>query len=79
MVATHTFRKLVISARLFRKKASWGCCVLVFDSSGEPAGHAGFSDSCTPGCSGTEQRLGARHVTTVLAPQYLLSWITSQV
>ena len=36
------------------KKASWGCCVLVFDSSGEPAGHPEFSDSCAPGCSGTE-------------------------
>ena len=36
------------------KKASWGCCVLVFDSSGEPAGHADFGDSFAPGCSGTE-------------------------
>ena len=36
------------------KKASWGCPVLVFDSSGEPAGHPGFSDSCAPDCSGTE-------------------------
>ena len=54
MVATHIFHKLVISARLFMKKASWGCCVLVFDSSGEPAGHPEFSDSCAPGCSGTD-------------------------
>ena len=54
MVATHIFHKLVISALLFMKNASWGCCVLVFDSSGEPAGHPEFSDSCAPGCSGTE-------------------------
>ena len=40
------------------KKASWGCCVLVFDSSGEPAGHRDFSDSCAPGCSGTEFEVG---------------------
>ena len=58
MVATHIFHKLVISARLFMKKASWGCCVLVFDSSGEPAVHQEFSDSCAPGCSGTEFEAG---------------------
>ena len=58
MVANHIFHKLVISARLFKKKASWGCCVLVFDSSGEPAGHPEFSDSCAPGCSGTEFEVG---------------------
>ena len=40
------------------KKASWGCFVLVFDSSGEPAGHPDFSDSCAPGCSGTEFEVG---------------------
>ena len=54
MVATHIFHKLVFSARLFMKKASWGCCVLVFDSSGEPAVHPGKSDSCAPGFPGTE-------------------------
>ena len=58
MVATHTFHKLVNSARLFIKKASWGCCVLVFDSSGEPAGHPEFSDSCARVCSGTEFEVG---------------------
>ena len=58
MVATHIFHKLVISARLFMKKASWGCCVLVFDSSGEPAGHPELSDSCAPRCSGTEIEVG---------------------
>ena len=58
MVATHTFHKLVNSARLVMKKASWGCCVLVFDSSGEPAGHPGFSDPFARGCSGTEFEVG---------------------
>ena len=58
MVATHTFHKLVYSARLFMKKASWGCCVLVFDSSGEPAGHPDVSDAFGPGCSGTEFEVG---------------------
>ena len=58
MVATHVSHKLLISARLFMKKASWGCCVLVFDSSDEPAGYPKFSDSCAPGCSGTESEVG---------------------
>ena len=40
------------------KKASWGCFVLVFDSSGELAGHPDFSDSCAPGFSGTEFEVG---------------------
>ena len=82
MVATHFFHKLVNNARLLMKKASWGCFVLVFDSSSEPAGHPGFSDSCAPGCSvvpGLSLKLGARHVRTVLAPQYMLPWITSRV
>ena len=54
MVATQTFHKLVNSARLFMKKASWGCRVLVFDSSGEPPGHSDVSDVFAPGCSGTD-------------------------
>ena len=58
MVASHIFYKLVISARLLMKKASWGCCVFVFDSSGEPAGHPEFTHSCAPGCSGTEFEVG---------------------
>ena len=58
MVATHIFHKLVNSACLFMKKASWGCCVLVFGSSGEPAGQPEFSDSCARVCSGTEFEVG---------------------
>ena len=58
MVATHIFHKLVNSARLFTKKASWGCFVVVFDSAGEPASHPDFSDSCAPGFSGTDFEVG---------------------
>ena len=57
-MATLIFHKLVDSARLFIKKASWGCFVLVFDSSGEPAGHLYFSDFCARGFSGTEFEVG---------------------
>ena len=35
-----------------------GCCGLMFDLSGEPAGHPEFSDSYAPGCSGTEFEVG---------------------
>ena len=58
MVVTHTFHKLVNSARLSMKKASWGCRVLVFDSSGEPPGHPDVSDAFAPGCSGTDFEVG---------------------
>ena len=58
MVATHVFHKLVNNARRFIKKASWGCFVSVFDSSGELAGHPEFSDSFAPGCSGTKFEVG---------------------
>ena len=40
------------------KKASWGCFILFFNSSREPAGHSEFSDSCASGCSGTEFEVG---------------------
>ena len=58
MVATHTFHKLVNSARLFMKKASWGCRVLLFHSSGEPPGHPDVSDAFAPGCFGTDFEVG---------------------
>ena len=58
MVATHISHKLVNSARLFMKKDSWDCYVLVFDSSREPAGQPEFSDSCARVCSGTEFEVG---------------------
>ena len=40
------------------KKPSWGCCVLVFDSSGDPALPPEGSDFCAPGCSGTQFEVG---------------------
>ena len=58
MVATHIFHKLRFNARLFMKKASWGYCVLVFDTSDEPAAHPGDSDARAPGGSGTEFEVG---------------------
>ena len=57
-VATDFFYKLVFNARLFMNKASWGCCVLVFDSFGEPAVHPETGVSCAPDCSGTEFEVG---------------------
>ena len=72
MVATHIFHKLVFNARLFMKKATWGFCVLLFDSSGEPAGHAGISDSCAPGGSGTELEVG-RNTSFEEGPEATLS------
>ena len=63
------------------KKASWGCCVLVFDSSGEPAGHPDFSDSFAPGCSGTEFEIGRTSCEDGLGAivHGLRTWIASQV
>ena len=58
MVATHIFQKLVFSARLFIKKTSPGFCVLVFNSSGEPAAQPRFSDFCALRGSGTELEVG---------------------
>ena len=58
MVATHIFHSLVFSARLFMMKASWGHCVLVFDSCGEPAVHPEISDSCAPVGSRTDLEVG---------------------
>ena len=58
MVATHIFQELVFIARLFMKKASWGFCVLVFDSSGDPAAHPGITDTSARGGSGTEFDVG---------------------
>ena len=82
MVATHIFHQLVINARLFMKKASWSCCVLVFDSSGEPVGHRELSDSCAPGCSGTEFEVGCTSCedgvgATVHAPMDYVSSVNS--
>ena len=58
MVATHIFHKLVNSARLFMKKASWGWFVSVLGSSGDLAGQPEVTDSCARVCSGTEVDAG---------------------
>ena len=51
------FCKLVSSARLFMKKASFGYCVSMFDSSFKPTCLTRIGDSCVPGGSGTEFEL----------------------
>ena len=40
------------------KVASWGYCVLVFDSSGEPATHPGDASAVVPDFSGSEFEVG---------------------
>ena len=40
------------------KVASWGYCVLVFDSSGEPATHPGDTCAIVPDFSGSEFEVG---------------------
>ena len=62
MVAIHILHKLVFSARLFRKMASWGYCVLVYVSAGEPAARPDNAFADVPGYSGSEFEVG--HATT---------------
>ena len=40
------------------RMASWGYCVLVFDSSGEPAAHLGDAYAVVAGGSGDEFEVG---------------------
>ena len=54
MVGIHIFQKLVVSARLFMKMATWGFYVLVFDPSGEPANCPEEMACGVPYGSGTE-------------------------
>ena len=58
MVVTHIFHKLVFSARIYMKMASWGFCVLWFDSSGEPANRPEEMLCDVPCSSGTEFVVG---------------------
>ena len=62
MVAIHVLHQLELNARLFMKMASWGYCVSVYDSAGEPAARPedGFAD--VPGYCGSEFEVG--HATT---------------
>ena len=57
-MAIHISHKLVFSARLNIKVASWGYCVLVFDSSGEPATRPGDTVADVPDFSGSEFEVG---------------------
>ena len=53
-MGNHFFHKLVTSARLNIKLASWGYCVLVYDSAGEPAARPDDTFAAVPDCSGSE-------------------------
>ena len=53
-MAIQSFHKLVDSALSNMKTASWGFCVLVFDSSKEPVARPGVDFVCLPGGSGNE-------------------------
>ena len=52
------FRKLVTSESLNVKMASWGYCVSVYDSTGEPATRLDDAFAAVPGCSGSEVEVG---------------------
>ena len=58
MVAIHFLHKLVLSARLYMKMASWGFCVLIIDSSGEPVIRSEEMVRGVPYSSGTEFVVG---------------------
>ena len=58
IVAIYILHELVYSARLFMKMASWGCCVLVFESSGEPGDRSQGTQCGVPGSSGTKFVVG---------------------
>ena len=57
-MAFRNFHKLVLSARSNMKMASWDFCVLVFDSSREPAADCGDGFPCVPDGSGSELEVG---------------------
>ena len=54
----HSLIKLIFSAPLNMKMASWSYCVLVFDSSAEPAARPADAFAVFPGCSGSEFEVG---------------------
>ena len=58
IVAIHVFHKLVFSARLNTKMLSWAYCVLVFDSSGEPAARPADAFAVVLGGSESEFEVG---------------------
>ena len=58
IVAIHILQKLVYSARLFMKMASWGFCVLVFEPSGELGDRSQETQGGVPYNSGTKFVVG---------------------
>ena len=54
----HILHRLVSSALLYLRKASWGYCVSVFDSSGKPAALPVIGGSGVPGGFKTEFGVG---------------------
>ena len=54
----NSFWASYIFAHYFLKMASWGCCISVYDSSGEPAGHPECSRAIFTGPSGSEFEVG---------------------
>ena len=57
-MAIHFSHKLVFIARLNKKVASWGYCVLVFDSSGESATHPGDTSAIVPDFPANKYEVG---------------------
>ena len=57
-MAIHILHELVHSARLFMKMASWGFCVLVFESSGELGDRPQETECGVRYSSGTEFVVG---------------------
>ena len=58
MVAIHILHRLVSSARLNMKMASWGYCVLEYDSAGQLAARPENALVVVPDCSGSEFEVG---------------------
>ena len=57
-MAIYILHELVYSARLVMKMASWGFCVLVFESSGEVGDHPQETECGAPCSSGTQLVVG---------------------
>ena len=57
-MAIYILHELVYSARLFMKMASWGFCVLVFESSGEVGDRPQETECGIPCSSGTQLFVG---------------------
>ena len=57
-MAIYILQRLVYSARLSMKMASWGFCILVFGSSGELDDRSQEMECSVPGSSGTKFVVG---------------------